>query len=147
MKRARARRAVKRAVNRRPRRAPRPARRPRRAVNRQRVRNRRARNPEEGLIGFAPTLYVRGSEPLNFPEGSLLIGEDGYSCCLELGGAKAPPAGAKVYKMDYDDPAKAVEAYGRIDRFEHKCESPLTVGKTAEGVTPLVGTVRVWETD
>jgi hypothetical protein len=142
MSRARARRRIKRAVNRRPRRAPRPARRPRRAGNR-----RRARNPNEGLVGYAPTLYVRGDKPLNFPEGLLLIGEDGFSCYLELGGVKAPPEGAKVYKIDYDDPAKAVEAYGRIDRFTHECESPLVVGKTAEGVTKLVGTVRVWETD
>lgn len=115
----------------------------RRCVNRPRPRRRP--NPEATFIGDAPTLYVSGVGKLDFPRGELLAGTDHNSVYLDLGGDKAPPVGAKVTRIDYDDPEKAVEAYKEIARFRHDCKDPFIIGPAQDGLVVLSSKSVAWK--
>lgn len=132
--RRRARRALKRN--------PRAARRPR-AGSRAQARPRH-RNPDSDFIGSAPTLWVSGQGPLQFPRGELRSAPDATGIYLDLGGSPAPRPGARVTRIDYDDPEKAVEAYKTIGRFRHNCEEPFIVGNAQGGSVLLTSKSTAW---
>lgn len=113
--------------------------------NARRVIRRRKRNEAPQIIGTAPSLSVKGGGTLHFPLGRLRAGPGPHSVSLDTGGAKAPAPGSKVVRIEYDDPAKAVSAYGRIDRFTHACRSPFIVGPASNGSVALTSKSIAWK--
>jgi hypothetical protein len=65
---------------------------------------------------------------MQFPSGAIYASSDPHSVRLALGGSAAPRPGARVTRIEYDDPVKAVEAYKEIGRFRHDCSDPFIVG-------------------
>ncbi len=103
------------------------------------------RNPDENFIGSAPSLKVHGHGTLSYPRGVLRATSDPHVVRLDLGGAAPPPQGARVTWIYYDDPVKAVEAYGEIDRFEHVAEDhPFIVGPAQGGSVLLTSKSIAW---
>jgi hypothetical protein len=103
------------------------------------------RNPASDFIGSAPSLKVHGHGTLSYPRGVLRATSDPHVVRLDLGGAAPPPQGARVTWIYYDDPVKAVEAYGEIDRFEHVAEDhPFIVGPAQGGSVLLTSKSIAW---
>lgn len=90
-----------------------------------------------GFIGSAPSLKIQGQGFVHFPRGVLRTGADPRSVYLVLGGSPAPKIGARVTRVEYNDPEKAIEAYGSPGRFFHDCEEPFVVSAVNGGTAVL----------
>ena len=119
----------------------------RKALKFNRRRKVRHANPPEGAVsrvGTAPTLTVSGHGSLQYPRGALRVSSDPRSIYLDLGGAAPPVPGSRVTRIEYDDPVKAVEAYGEIGRFRHDCSDPFVVGSASGGSVLLTSKSTSW---
>ncbi len=102
-----------------------------------------------GEIGRSVTLHGRRS--WHYPISRISRGSHEREAVLVAIG-KAPPIGSRFSRVDYDNPAKALRAYGRVDRFRHDRErAPLTlsrVAKSGRGFRALLtAKVPVWRKD
>lgn len=117
----------------------------RKAKNRPVVRRRRNPADAGGFIGRAPSLSVSRYGDFQFPSGTLFATSDPHVVRLFAGvGAKVPPEGSKVTRIEYDDPVKAVEAYKEIGRFRHDCSDPFVVGQAQGGNVLLTSKSTAW---
>lgn len=113
--------------------------------NRPKIRRRaRRRNPDSSFIGSAPTLWAWGGQRYDFPRGVLRASPNANGVYLDLGGATAPPVGAKIKRIEYDDPVKALEAYKEIGRFRHDCKDPFVVSPAQDGKVLLSSKTTAW---
>lgn len=85
-------------------------------------------------IGSRPTVYTSSGKVLNL-SGKVLAGPGDNRVTLAILGRanmSAVPLGARVVRIDYDNRAKALRAYGRVGRFRHDFKSSPVVERVAQ---------------
>ncbi len=96
------------------------------------------------LIGTSPRVYAPRVAP-KFPGARLYAGPQSNQVSI-LGkfSKRGSLLGARVSRIDYDNRAKALRAYGKPGRFRHDFKSPAKVSHVSAGRIVIASSSRIW---
>lgn len=108
-------------------------------------RARSLKNPrqETHFIGSRVTLYVSG-RVYPYESSTIFGGPDTYSATVHVQTKHWPPLNGRVTRIDYDNPEKAMRAYGKNGRFRHDFTSPARIYSVGAGRITVNSQSRIW---